>query len=80
MGRLPQERAGLGVEDPFVGRRAVGTDQGPLGGAAVGDRQVVQVLVARLAGGVKDERHVHHDVDEQALGRHERAEVSPLGD
>ena len=79
MGRLAEECAGLGVEDPLVRRAAVGADERPLGRPAVGDGQVVQGLVAGLAGGVEDDRHVHHDVDEQALGRDERAEVSPLG-
>ena len=37
------------VENPLVGRRAVGPDEGPLGGAAVGDRQVIQVAIAGLA-------------------------------
>ena len=73
-----EERAGLEVEDPLVRGAAVGADERPLGRPAVGDGQVVQGAVAGLAGGVEDDRHVHHDVDEQALGRHERAEVLPL--
>ena len=78
MGGLAEKLAGLGVEDAFVGGRAVGADERPLGGPAVRDGQVVERLVAGLARGVEDQRHVHHDVDEQALGRDERAEVLPL--
>ena len=35
-------------------------------------------LVARFAGRVEDDRHVHHDVDEQRLRPDERAQVLAL--
>ena len=68
MGRLAEELAGLEVEDPLVGGRAVRADEGALGGPAVGDGQLVEVVVAGLARRQEDDRHVHHDVDEQAVG------------
>ncbi len=37
-----------------------------------------QFFVASFAGGVKNDRHVHHDVDEQRLGRDERLQILPL--
>ena len=44
----------------------------------MGDGQVVQVAVAGLASRVKNERHVHHDVDEQALGATNERRYCPL--
>ena len=79
LGRLAEERAGLQVEDPLVRRAAVGVDERPLGGPAVRDGQVVERLVARLARGVEDRRHVHHEIEEQALGRTNDRRYFPLG-
>ena len=59
--------AGLKVEDAFVGGGAVGADDLVAGGAAVGGGDAQQLGVARLVGGVEDDRHVHHDVDEQRI-------------
>ena len=65
-----------GSKIPSWAVAAIGADERPLGRAAVGDGQLVKVAVAGLAGGVEDERDVHHDVDEQALRGDERAKVS----
>jgi hypothetical protein len=35
--------------------------------------------VPRLLCGVKDQRHIHHDVDKQRLRANERGQVLPLG-
>ena len=78
MGRLAEEPAGLQVEDPLMGRRAIGTNQRGLGGPAMADGQSVKRPVVARRRSLENERHVHHDVDEQALRRHERAQVLAL--
>ena len=45
----------------------------------MGQGELAKVAVAGLVGRGEDQRHVHHDVDEQRLRTEERAQVPPLG-
>src|ERR1017187_3401296 len=63
MSGLTQEHAGVKVKDSFVRGRAVWADQELLSGVAVAEGHALEITVERLAGGIEDQRDVHHDVD-----------------
>src|SRR5215213_2540380 len=71
VGRLAQELAVLQFEYAFVGSAAVAAHEVPSRRQAVFARFPEQVPVAGPIGCVKDDAHVHHDVDETAVGSHE---------
>ena len=54
-----------------------GRTSGVAGRAAMGLGDAPQLGVAGLVGRVEDDRHVHHDVDEQRFRADERAQVLP---
>ncbi len=78
VGGLAQELARLQVEDALVGGAAVAAHQIAARGQAVLVGDAPQILVAGLEGGVEDDAHVHHDVDEEALVGDEGAQVLAL--
>ena len=78
MGGLAQKLAGLQVENAFMGGGAIAAHQITAGGAAMGMRFTQQVVIPCLPGGVKDNPHVHHDVNKERFVRHEGAQVLPL--
>src|SRR3981081_928102 len=40
---------------------------------------ILQAFILRLLCRVKNDSNIHHDIDEQALRRHERSQVAPFG-
>ena len=78
MGGLAQEFAGFQVEDAFVRGAAVAPDQIAAGGQAVAVGGLPQLLVIGLLRRVEDDRHVHHNVDEEALVGDKGAQVVAL--
>jgi hypothetical protein len=75
---LTQEFAGGQVERAFVGCGTMGPHNGIARGSAVGFGDAQQFFVTGFAGGIKNNRHVHHDVDEQRFRRHERLQILPF--
>src|SRR5207244_5918965 len=75
---LAQELARVEVEDALVGRAAVAAHQEAARGQAVRLGDAPQRGIRVLLRGVEDDADVHHDVDESALRRHERAQVAAL--
>ncbi len=75
---LPQKLPTLQVKNPFVGRAAVAAHQHAAGGQAVPGCNRLKRCVFALLRGVKDNAHIHHNIDEQAVFRQERAHVLPL--
>jgi hypothetical protein len=78
LGRLLAERARGQVEDRLVGGAAVAADEVPPRRQAVLDRDARELGVPGALGGVEDDADVHHDVDEQAVGGQEAAQVPAL--
>ena len=75
VGRLLQELARLEIEKALVGGGAVAADQHPAGGQGVAHGDIHQARVARLGGRIKNDAHVHHDVDEERILRDEGPQV-----
>ena len=78
MRRLPQEFSSLQIEYAFVSRRTIGAHDCVASSAAMGCGDAQQLGIARFARGIKNNRHVHHDIDEQRLRRDERLQILPF--
>ena len=63
------------VEDAFMGGAAVAAHQVFSCSQAVLARDLCQLLVAALLGGIEDDADVHHDINEEAVLRQEGAQV-----
>ncbi len=73
-----EKGSGLQIEQAFLGGGAVGADDLVAGGAAMGRGDAEELRIAGFLGCIKNDRHVHHDVDEQRIGRNERAKILPF--
>src|SRR5690606_33765067 len=73
--RLTQELASVEIKDALVRRASVAAYESLLRREAVLESDFEQCFVAGLLCGVNDDADVGHDVDEDRLGSHERAEV-----
>src|SRR5262245_37284764 len=75
---LPQKLACICVEDSFMRRRAVTSNQTTPCSQRMPHGDVTQHAVAGLASRIEDKSDVHHNVDEQRLVRDKRSEILAL--
>src|SRR5271165_6984449 len=72
---LPQKLAGLQIEDAFLRRGTVATNQDPSRCQAVAQRDVAQTSVARFARGIEDDPNIHHHIDKERIFADERSQI-----